>query len=96
MGYIGGPEVDDLIEKTLNPSENCFSNKYSLKEQRSRLKMLFHIIPRKIPAWPQEPQWPMGKNSPMEYLDRHKDGELVQPRFRDVDTGEERIVEQFY
>ena len=96
MGYIGGPEVDDLIEKTLNPSENCFSGKYTLKEQRSRLKLLFHIVPRKVPAWVQEPEWPMGKNSPMEYLGRHKDGELVQLRFRDVDTGEEKVVEQFY
>lgn len=36
----------------------------------------------------------MGKNSPMEYIGRHKDGELVQLRFRDIDTGEEKIVEQ--
>ena len=32
----------------------------------------------------------------MEYLGQRKDGELVALRFRDVDTGEERIVEQFY
>ena len=36
------------------------------------------------------------EKSPMEYLGRHKDGELVQLHFRDVDTGEERIAEQFY
>lgn len=32
----------------------------------------------------------------MEYFGQRKDGELVALRFRDVDTGEERIVEQFY
>lgn len=38
----------------------------------------------------------MGKHSPMEYIGQNRDGELVTLRFRDVDTGEERIVEQFY
>ncbi len=38
----------------------------------------------------------MGKNSPMEYLGQRRDGELVELRFRDADTGEERTVEQFY
>ncbi len=57
MGYIGGHEVDDLIEKTLNPSENGCSHKYTLREQRSLLKMLFHIVPRKVPVWVQEPDW---------------------------------------
>lgn len=56
----------------------------------------FHIKDRKFPRWVQEADWPMGKNSPMEYLGQRKDGELVALRFRDVDTGEERIVEQFY
>ncbi len=58
--------------------------------------LISHIVPRKVPTWVQEPDWPMGKNSPMEYIDRKKDGDLVQFRFRDVDTGEKKIVEQFY
>lgn len=57
---------------------------------------VFHIKNRKFPRWVQGPAWPMGKNSPMEYLGQRRDGELVALRFRDVDTGEDRIVEQFY
>ena len=96
MSYLGGNEVDELIEKALIPSENDCSHKHTRKEQRSQLKMLFHIVPRKVPVWVQEPEWPMGKNSPMEYTGRKRDGDLVQFCFRDVDTGEEKIVEQFY
>ncbi len=54
-----------------------------------------NIKDRKFPHWVHG-AGPMGKNSPMEYLGQRKDGELVALRFRDVDTGEERIVEQFY
>jgi len=44
----------------------------------------------------QGAEWPMGKNSPMKYIDRKTNGEEVLFRFVDVDTGEERIVSQFY
>ena len=48
------------------------------------------------PHWIQGPEWPMGKNSPMKYLSRKRDGERVIFTFQDVDTGEIREVEQFY
>jgi hypothetical protein len=38
----------------------------------------------------------MGKHSPMAYVSRKRDGDLVQFVFKDVDTDEIRIVEQLY
>ncbi len=56
----------------------------------------FHIQGRNFPRWPQNAQWPMGKNSPMAYVKQKRDGDLVLLTFQDVDTGEVRVVEQFY
>ena len=38
----------------------------------------------------------MGKNSPMQYVDKSKIYDGMRYTFRDVDTGEVRVIEQFY
>jgi hypothetical protein len=38
----------------------------------------------------------MGEKSPMEFVSKEEEGVLVRITFRDADTGEERIVEQYY
>ena len=38
----------------------------------------------------------MGKNSPMQYISRSKIPDGVKYIFQDVDTGEVRVIEQFY
>lgn len=93
---IGGQEVIPFLDQVLSQFPRTMKAADRVKAGRAAVQEAFHIHDRKFPCWPQEPEWPMGKNSPMEYLGRHKDGELVQLRFRDVDTGEERIVEQYY
>ncbi len=93
---IGGPEVWRFTESVLEQFPRTMKAAERVKAGRAAIQEAFHIHDRKFPCWPQEPDWPMGKDSPMEYIGRHKDGELVQLRFRDVDTGEEKIVEQFY
>ena len=93
---IGGPEVWYFTESVLEQFPRTMKAADRVKAGRAAIQEAFHIHDRKFPCWPQEAEWPMGKNSPMEYLGRHKDGELVQLRFRDVDTGEEKVVEQFY
>ena len=93
---IGGLEVENFIDRVLQQFPRTMKAADRVKAGRAAIQEAFHIHDRKFPSWPQEPDWPMGKNSPMEYIGRHKDGELVQLRFRDVDTGEEKIVEQFY
>ena len=93
---IGGSEVMAYASEILNRFPRTMKKADRAAAGKAAIQEAFHIHDRKFPCWPQEADWPMGKNSPMEYLGRHKDGELVQLRFRDVDTGEERIVEQFY
>ena len=93
---LDGPEVWRFIESILEQFPRTMKAADRVKAGRAAVQEAFHIQDRKFPCWPQEPEWPMGKNSPMEYLGRHKDGELVHLQFRDVDTGEKRIVEQFY
>ena len=57
---------------------------------------VFHVEDNKRSRWIQGEEWPMGANSPMKYLDRKTNREEVLLRFVDVDTGEKRIVSQFY
>lgn len=97
VGYsVDGPEVWNFIDSVLEQFPRTMKAAERVKAGRAALHEAFHIQGRKFPSWPQEADWPMGKNSPMEYLGRRKDGDLVQLRFRDVDTGEERVIEQFY
>ena len=87
MSYAA--EVLSKFPRTMKKADRAAAGKEALWKA-------FHIKDRKFPRWAQEADWPMGKNSPMEYLGQRRDGELVELRFRDVDTGEERTVEQYY
>ena len=93
---LGGPQVDELIRSIVDEYRDIRPAKERNKLLKQKLKEVFHIKPRKKPDWPQEPDWLMGVNSPMEFVSREEDGERVRIRFRDVDTGEERVVEQYY
>ena len=93
---IGGSEVVDYAANILAEFPETMKMADRVTAGKEALWSAFHIKDRKFPRWPQGADWPMGKNSPMEYLSQRQDGELVELRFRDVDTGEIRIVEQFY
>lgn len=93
---LGGPEVDDLIRQIVDEYRDVRPAKERNKLLKQKLKEAFHIKPRKKPDWAQEPEWPMGERSPMEYVSKEQEGDLVRYLFRDVDTGAERIVEQYY
>ena len=93
---IGGSEVDEFMCQILDKFPPTMKVAERKKAGKEALWKAFHIKDRKFPRWIQGADWPMGKNSPMEYLGQRRDGELVELRFRDVDTGEERTVEQFY
>lgn len=95
--YYEGPEVNAAISEKLQEIFYSGGTMAARKQAaRAWVKEYFHIEGKKRPYWAQGGEWPMGKNSPMQYISRKRDGELVQLLFRDVDTGEERIVEQFY
>ncbi len=89
LEYLSGNEVDEIIKDTFCQYSD---NK---KELKKALKELFHLS-RKHPDWVQEPEWPMGKSSPMEYIGCRENGEKMEYDFKDVDTGEIKTVEQFY
>ncbi len=94
--YLGGTEVDGLISEILEAYPRSMGKGKRKKEAKAALKAAFHIEGQKFPRWIQEPQWPMGSKSPMQFLGQKRLDERVQFRFRDVDTGEERMVEQLY
>lgn len=94
--YVGGPEVEELITQIIQQFPSAMPKTKRKKEAKAAIKSTFHIEGSKYPQWVQEPEWPMGKCSPMAYLSRKRDGDLVQFTFLDVDTGEKRIVEQLY
>lgn len=91
-----GPEVEDIINHTI---EQCILIKPKAKrkkEAKERIKTLFHVESNSLPRWIQGPEWPMGKQSPMKFERQEKKGELVKYFFVDVDTGEEKVIEQLY
>ena len=94
--YIGGPEVENLIAQIIQQFPPTMPKTKRKKEAKAAVKSLFHLNGAKYPQWVQEPEWPMGKHSPMVYLSRKRNGELVQFLFQDIDTNEIRIVEQLY
>lgn len=93
---LGGPEVDDLIREIVDEFREVRPAKERNKLLKQKLKEVFHVRPRKRLYWAQEPEWPMGERSPMEFVAKEQEGELVRYRFRDADTGAERTVEQYY
>ncbi len=93
---IGGKEVLGYASEILDRFPRTMKTTERIKAGKEALWNAFHIKDRKVPRWVQEANWPMGQNSPMEYLGQKRDGELVKLSFRDVDTGEECVVEQFY
>lgn len=96
MDYLGGPEVDGILEAVLSQKTEDISVTKFISAVKKELREQFHITPRKYPKWIQEPEWPMGKNSPMMYITQQKNGELVEFIFQDVDTKEEKTVKQYY
>jgi hypothetical protein len=94
--YIGGVAVEECIANTIQQYPPSMPKTKRKKEAKAAIRALFHIEGSKYPQWIQEPAWPMGKYSPMAYVSRKRNGELVQFLFQDVDTHEIKVVEQLY
>ncbi len=94
--YYDGEEVIPYIEDLLSLFSTSLGKTKRIKAAKKALKDAFHVEGRNYPRWVQEPEWPMGKNSPMKFERQEKQGELVKFFFVDVDTGEEKVVEQLY
>ena len=103
--YIGGVEVEEagIIEDILDSVPETLSESKRIKEVKSRIKKAFHVSGIIYPRWVQEAEWPVSPNGkPMKFVkQKRKKGKAYEGMlytlfyFEDVDTGEERIVEQF-
>jgi len=97
--YIDGSEVDEsgIIERIIDEVSDDMPESKQKKLIREKIKEAFHIEGRKFPCWIQSPEWPMSNGKPMKFIKTVKKhgGELREHHFVDVETGEERIVEDF-
>ena len=85
-----------MIEKIIN---NAISIKPKAKRAstvKQQIKTVFHIEGTNYPRWIQGPEWPMGVESPMQFIGRERKGKQVVFLFRDVATGDEKKIVQFY
>lgn len=94
--YYEGAEVTALLNQIVVDALPTKPKSRRTKAIREKLKEAFHVCQSKRPYWIQGGDWPMGENSPMQYIGRVRIADGIRYIFRDVDTGEERIVEQFY
>ena len=91
---IGGPEVEAYIDNILAAFPNTMAKTKRIKAAKASLRNHFPAAGSKYPRWCQEPEWPMGLNSPMIFVSQKRCGEKVTFTFRDADTGTVRQIEQ--
>lgn len=91
-----GPEVEGLVEQIVKSTATIKAKSKRMKTAKAMVYEAFHITDRKRPRWIQGAEWPHGKSSPMRFLESKHISEGVQYIFQDVDTGEIRVVEQYY
>lgn len=97
--YIGGKEVCEsrILTTLLADIPVEWSESKRNKAAKDRVKQAFHIEGRKRPYWIQNPEWPMSNGVPMRYEKTTRvNREFVQHHFSDIETGEVRIVDDFY
>ena len=92
-----GSEVENVVEKIIQDALLSSSAKTKQRATaKTMVKEAFHVTDRKRPRWIQGPEWPMGTDSPMQYIEQKRSGEEVHYVFRDVTTGETRTIIQWY
>ena len=70
--------------------------KQRIQQAKRDIEEQFHVVDKKRPRWIQGPEWPMGTHSPMMFISQKRSGEVVRYTFKDVDTDEIRVVEEYY
>ena len=91
-----GPEVRSVLEGIFTDAFKEKSKTARKKKAKAAILEAFHVEDKNRPYWIQGAEWPMGENSPMKYISKKREGEVVKYTFIDVDTGELRVVEQYY
>lgn len=95
--YIDGEYLwrSGLMEQLLAECPEEWSKTRKAKHIRARLMEEFHLEDKRYPRWLQNPEWPFSNGKPMKYTKTTVKckGEWVQHHFIDLETGEERIVD---
>lgn len=94
--YYGGPEVDKLIDDLISEYVDVNPKTLRKRQAKNAMNQAFHITDKKRPYWIQGAEWPMGKNSPMKFVESKRIPDGKKYFFADVDTGEMREIVQFY
>ena len=68
--FYEGPEVTQFLNQIVMEELPVKSKSKQIKSLRGKLKEAFHVVDNKRPYWIQGGEWPMGKNSPMQYIGR--------------------------
>lgn len=100
---VDGPEVEAVIEGLLESLPAELPKSKRVKLFKERVKEVFPTAAGKWPRWVQGGEWPLGANGkPMRFIEqKRKKGKeyanmlYTQYFFEDVDTGEQRIIDQF-
>ena len=100
---IDGPEVEQVIEDLLESLPADLPKTKRVKLFKEKVKEIFPTAAGKWPRWVQGGEWPLGANGkPMRFVEqRRKKGMeyanmlYTQYFFEDVDTGKQRIIDQF-
>ena len=93
---FSGPEVQAFVERIIYEELNVKPKTKRIKETRARIREAFHVNDGPKPYWIQGGEWPMGKNTPMRFMRKKRIGEKVEYYFEDTETGEMRIITQYY
>lgn len=91
-----GSEVRDIVEKIILDALPLKYKKLRIQQAKRDIEEQFHVVDKKRPRWIQGPEWPMGTHSPMMFISQKRSGEVVRYTFKDVDTDEIRVVEEYY
>ncbi len=91
-----GHEVRGVLDSIINEAMQVKGKGKRIAYIKDRIRMLFSYDGKKRPRWIQGGEWPMGSESPMQFISQCSHGERVDYLFKDVDTGEMRTVTQYY
>ena len=103
--YVEGHEIDEagIIEAIIEQVPEALPKSKRTKQIKKLIKKEFHIKGAKFPRWVQGGEWPVSKSGkPMRFVEqKRKKGKAYENMlytifvFEDVDTLEQRIIEQF-
>lgn len=101
--YIGGPEVDGLLDELLAEIPQDLNKTKRAKLYKEKVKAMFHITGNQFPRWIQSAEWPISPSGkPMRFVEQKKEkGKAYSMTlythfiFEDVDTSERRVIDQF-